>query len=69
MSIATALSHFSDSPHGLHRMDHEVVEMQLLLPRWQIAALEETAIANNMTTGQMLRRVISGLVAEPTDGL
>jgi hypothetical protein len=47
----------------------EVVELQLLLPRWQAQALEEAARARGMTTGQVLRRVIADLfVAGPAAG-
>lgn len=38
--------------------------MQLLLPRWQAAALEAAAQSRGMTTGQILRRVISDLFSE-----
>jgi hypothetical protein len=41
------------------RLDHEVIELQLLLPRSQVAAIEVAARARGMTTGQMLRRVIA----------
>lgn len=47
----------SDSP----RSDMEVVELPLLLPRWQAQALEAAANRRGMTTGQILRRVISDL--------
>jgi len=47
------------------RTDHEVVELQLLLPRWQAAALEAAAQSRGMTAGQILRRVITDLFAEP----
>lgn len=43
------------------RLDAEVVEMPLLLPRWQADALEDAARRRGMTTGQMLRRVIADL--------
>ena len=46
------------------RSDHEVVELQLLLPRWQAAVLEEAAQSRGMTTGQMLRRVITDLFVD-----
>ena len=46
------------------RLDHEVVELQLLLPRWQAAALEAAAQSLGMTTGQILRRVITDLFAD-----
>jgi hypothetical protein len=39
----------------------EVVELPLLLPRWQAMALEAAARQRGMTTGQMLRRVIGDL--------
>jgi hypothetical protein len=44
--------------------DHEVVELQLLLPRWQATALEAAARSRGMTTGQILRRVITDLFVE-----
>jgi hypothetical protein len=47
------------------RMDQDVVEMSLLLPRWQADALENAARSRGMTTGQMLRRVIGELFNNP----
>ena len=49
------------SPGSPARSDHEVVELMLLLPRWQADALEAAARARGMTTGQILRRVIGDL--------
>jgi hypothetical protein len=50
------------------RIDQEVVEMALLLPRWQADALEDAARSRGMTTGQMLRRVIADLFSvQPKD--
>lgn len=46
------------------RQDQEVVELPLLLPRWQAEELEAAARERGMTTGQMLRRVIRELLAE-----
>ncbi len=43
------------------RSAHEVIELQLLLPRWQAAELEKAAQTRGMTTGQILRRVIADL--------
>ena len=57
------------TPHAtarFRRPDHEVVELQLLLPRWQAAALEAAAQSRGMTTGQILRRVITDLFADRT---
>jgi hypothetical protein len=39
-------------------LDSEVVEVALLLPRWQAVALEEAAHNRGVTAGQMLRRFI-----------
>jgi hypothetical protein len=46
------------------RPDQEVVELPLLLPRWQAEELEVAARERGMTTGQMLRRVIRELLTE-----
>lgn len=48
------------------RLDADVVEMPLLLPRWQADALEDAARRRGMTTGQMLRRVIAELFPSTT---
>jgi hypothetical protein len=48
-------------PGEVRRSDHEVVELQLLLPLWQAEAVEAAARRRGMTTGQMLRRVIADL--------
>ena len=45
------------------RQDQDVVELPLLLPRWQALELEAAASRRGMTTGQMLRRVIGELLA------
>ena len=45
------------------RGDQEVVELPLLLPRWQAVELEAAASRRGMTTGQMLRRVIGEMLA------
>jgi hypothetical protein len=39
-------------------VDSEIVELALLLPRWQAEALEEAAHRCGITTGQMLRKII-----------
>ena len=50
-------------PFGVecNRSDMEVVELPLLLPRWQAEVLEAAATRRGMTTGQILRRVIGDL--------
>jgi hypothetical protein len=51
----------------LPRMDQEVIELALLLPRWQALELEAVASRRGMTTGQMIRRVIGEMLAsQPT---
>jgi hypothetical protein len=50
------------SPDRL-RMDQEVIELPLLLPRWQALELEAAASRRGMTTGQMIRRVIGEMLA------
>jgi len=54
----------SPPPGEKIRSDHEVVEPPLLLPRWQALALEAAANRRGMTTGQMLRRVITDLFGD-----
>ena len=49
------------SPADAATVDSEVVELMLLLPRYQAIALEAAARARGMTTGQILRRVIADL--------
>lgn len=39
-------------------VDNEIVELALLVPRWQAEALEEAAHDRGISTGQMLRRMI-----------
>jgi hypothetical protein len=38
--------------------DGEMVEIELLLPAWQIKALETEAHSRGLTTGQMVRSLI-----------
>jgi hypothetical protein len=47
----------------LGRFDQEVIELPLLLPRWQALELEAAASRRGMTTGQMIRRVIGEMLA------
>lgn len=44
-------------------IDAEVVELALLLPRWQAAALENAAHQRGLTAGQMLRRLIGATLS------
>lgn len=42
----------------------EVVELSLLLPRWQVIALESAARQQGITTGQMIRRAIAQMIPD-----
>jgi hypothetical protein len=42
----------------MRHFDGEMVEIELLLPAWQISALEAAAHSQGLTTGQMVRSVI-----------
>ena len=42
----------------LTAIDAEVVELALLLPRWQALALENAAHQRGLSAGQMLRKLI-----------
>ncbi len=55
---------FESASTDIARQDQEVVELPLLLPRWQALELEAAARERGMTTGQMLRRVIRNLLAD-----
>jgi hypothetical protein len=39
----------------------DVVELPLLLPEWQVYALEEAARSRGMTVGQLVRRLFADL--------
>jgi hypothetical protein len=44
-------------------LDHGLVELSLLVPQWQVEALERAARGRGLTTGQMLRRLIGSYCA------
>jgi hypothetical protein len=44
-------------------IDSEIVEVPLLLPLWQVVALESAAEKRGMTTAQMLRKMIGELIS------
>ena len=45
-------------PDPTPQLDDEVVELPLLLPRWQAEALEEAAHNRGLTAGQMMRKLL-----------
>ncbi len=49
-------------------VDKEVVELALLLPRWQAVALENAAHQRGLTAGQMLRKLIGNSLGNPVAG-
>jgi hypothetical protein len=44
--------------------DPEMVELPLLLPGWQVDALEQVAADAHLTIGQYLRRLVTHSIAE-----
>ena len=43
---------------GVAGLEGGMVELPLLLPQWQVEALETAAHGQGLTAGQMLRRII-----------
>lgn len=50
----------------LTAIDAEIVELALLLPRWQALALENAAHQRGLTAGQMLRKLIGNSLTQMT---
>lgn len=65
MAGASVLPIFEPETVKVARQDQEVVELPLLLPRWQALELEAAARRRGMTTGQMLRRLIGDVLDGP----
>jgi hypothetical protein len=47
---------------GLALADRDVVEIPLLLPSWQVAALADAAQDRGQTTGEMLRHLLQDFI-------
>jgi hypothetical protein len=45
-------------------LDSEMIEVALLLPRWQALALQAFAKQRGMSAGQMLRRIVNAAVGQ-----
>jgi len=58
--VATSGSLQSHPAHG-SAWESDVVELPILLPEWQVTALERAAHERGMTIGQLLRRLFSDL--------
>jgi hypothetical protein len=56
----TAVNQPQNSPDaaGVRTLDREMAELLVLLPAAEAAALEEAAKARDLTTGQLVRRLI-----------
>jgi hypothetical protein len=65
MDVGHATGGGSDEP----RFDADVVELPLLLPRWQVLALESRANTRGVTTAQMLRKVIADMLRDNETGI
>ncbi len=53
-----------DETLRLEGLDGEVAELSLLLPAWQIDALEQAAQAEGITVAQLLRRLVNRTLAQ-----
>jgi hypothetical protein len=51
------------NPASLQLSEHEMVELPLLLPGWQVDALERVAADAQLTIGQLLRRLVNHSIA------
>jgi hypothetical protein len=50
--------------NSLLESDRAMVEMSLLVPSWQIDALERIAADEGLTIGQLLRRLVNKTIAQ-----
>jgi hypothetical protein len=50
-------------PAVVGRTNDDIVELPLLLPGWEAAALEEAARERGQTTAQVIRQLIRGYLA------
>jgi hypothetical protein len=52
------------NPNPLLENNHEMVELSLLVPGWQVDVLERIAAADGLTIGQLLRRLVNKTIAQ-----
>lgn len=52
--------------HAPTPREADVVEIPLLLPLWQVSALEKVAHARGMTAASMVRQLLLDFIAEST---
>ena len=58
--VASSGSVVSPPSHGFDP-ENEIVELPILLPEWQVTALELAAQQRGMTIGQLVRRLFADL--------
>jgi hypothetical protein len=51
------------SAGDVRRLDPDVLELSLLVPQWQMEALEMAARGRGLTAGQLIRRLIGNYCA------
>jgi hypothetical protein len=54
-----------EGPTTLELGSDEVIEVPLLLPGWQMSALEQAAHRRGLTAGEMVRSLLSDFFARP----
>lgn len=52
-----------ECPPAISR-EADILELSVLLPRWQVYALDDLAQSRGMNVGQMMRRLIGNLLEE-----
>jgi hypothetical protein len=57
-ALAVDVGEFSGATPAAVETDHDLVELALVLPRWQVDALAATARRRGITAGQALRQLI-----------
>ena len=71
--MASAIAVSTESPGAglvpasveMTHLDAEMIELALLVPRWQALAFEALAKQRGVSAGQMMRRMISAFVGSP----
>jgi hypothetical protein len=62
--LGVGISDTSTLGQDMTSLDADVIEMSLLLPRWQALALQSAARQRGMSAAQMLRRLIGATIGE-----
>ena len=58
--VASSGTTFTPPAYGFDP-ENEIVELPILLPEWQVTALEQAAKERGMTIGQLVRRLFADL--------